>query len=111
MKISEIAEKIGVEAVYEPKDGDIDIKKGYCCDLMSEVMGRAEADSIWVTVHTNMNVLAVASMLDLKGVIISEGHKVDESFINRAKEEGIALFYSEENSFLISGKLYESGIR
>jgi hypothetical protein len=111
MKISEIAAKIGVEEVCQIENEEFDIKKGYCCDLISEVMGRAEADSIWITVHTNMNVLAVASMLELKAVIISEGHKVDENFIKKAKEEQIALFYSDENSFILSGKLYGIGIR
>lgn len=111
MKISEISSNIGVEEVYKYENQEFDIKKGYCCDLMSEVMGKAEADSIWITVHTNMNVLAVASMLELKAVIIAEGHKVDENFIKRAEEEKIALFYSDENSFILSGKLYENGIR
>ena len=111
MKMCEIELKIGVKPVYEIKNGEIEINKGYCCDLMSVVMGKAEADSVRVTVHTKMNVLAVAAMLEIKAVIIAEGHKVEEEFIKRAEDEEIALFYAEENSFQISGKLYESGIR
>lgn len=90
---------------------DLDIKKGYVCDLLSEVMGKAESESIWITVHTNMNVIAVAAMLDIKAVIITEGHTPNEKFIEKALEEKIAIFTTESNSFEITGKLYELGVR
>ncbi len=110
MKLYEIVEKIGLK-VKAMEEKDVEIEKGYCCDLLSEVMGRAEAGCIWITVHTNMNVLGVASMLDIKAVIIAEGHEADDTFIEKAREEGIALFESSENGFTLSGKLYEMGIR
>lgn len=110
MKLYEIVEKAGLK-IKVMEEQEVEIEKGYCCDLLSEVMGRAEAGCIWITVHTNMNVLGVASMLDIKAVVIAEGHEADDTFIEKAKEEGIALFESSENGFTLSGKLYEMGIR
>ncbi len=110
MKLYEIAEKFSLKTVCIGNE-NIDIVKGYCCDLLSEVMGKAESGSIWITVHTNMNVMGVASMLDIKAIVIAEGHEVDEKFREKAVEEGIAVFETSENSFIISGKLYAEGIR
>lgn len=111
MIIAEVESKIGVKAATTIKNGEFEIKRGYCCDLMSEVIGKAESDSIWVTVHTNMNVLAVASMIEIKAVIIAEGHEAGEEFLKKAEDEEIAVFYAKENSYIVSGKLYEAGIR
>lgn len=110
MKLKEIARKIGIEAVYI-HDYDFDIIRGYCCDLLSEVMGRAESGSIWITVHNNMNVIGVAVMIDIKAIVISEGHEVSDEMLNKAKDEGISIFKTNENSFTIAGRLYENEIR
>ena len=33
----------------------------YCCDMLSHVMGRAPADSAWVTVMGGVNAIAVSA--------------------------------------------------
>ncbi|BDU50596.1 DRTGG domain-containing protein [Haliovirga abyssi] len=108
-KLSEISEKIGLNSKFLCED--VNIKNGYCCDLLSEVMGKAKEGSIWVTVHNNMNVVAVASMLDLKAVIITEGHKANDEFLKKAKEESISVFETNKDSFDVVGKLFELGIK
>ena len=110
MKLKELYEKLKLKPIYVG-DSEKDIKVAYTCDLLSEVMGKAEEGAIWVTVHNNMNVAAVASMLGLGAVVISEGHSVDEKFLEKMKSEEISLFYTDENSYTLSGRLYEQGIR
>lgn len=110
MRLGDISSKCGLEAVYIA-DENFEITKGYTCDLMSEVIGKAETGAIWVTVHNNMNVLGVAVMIDIKAVVIAEGHEITEQFLDKAREEGISLFKTNENGFNITGKLYSLGIR
>ncbi len=110
MILKDIIEKLDLKKIYV-EDENTDITKGYSCDLLSEVMGKAESGCIWITVHTNHNVLGVAVMLDINTVIISEGYEPDENFIEKAKEEGINILCSNENNFTLSGKLYSYGIR
>ncbi|MGM0508586.1 MAG: DRTGG domain-containing protein [Fusobacteriota bacterium] len=110
MKLKTIIEKIDCEPLIVPNQ-DQEIKEGYVCDLLSEVMGKAKKGMIWITVHKNLNVVGVASMLDLPAIIITEGHTPNENFINKAKNEGISVLLSDKNSFEITNQLYELGIK
>ena len=59
MQLVEIMEKLSLE-VLNLADGTREVKDAYTGDLLSWVMGRAESDMIWVTIMTNINILAVA---------------------------------------------------
>ncbi len=64
----------------------------YCCDLLSLVMGRAPADSAWVTVMGNQNAVAVASLADTACIVLAEGVTMDEAGLQKAGEHGVAVF-------------------
>ena len=59
MTVKQLAEKYSFEVLSMP-DPDKEIKGGYCGDLLSWVMGRAEASNVWLTIMTNMNIAAAA---------------------------------------------------
>ena len=67
----------------------------YCCDLLSVVMGRAPADSAWVTVMGNINAVAVAVLADVACIVIAEGMPVDSDTLERARQQGVAIFQTE----------------
>ena len=67
----------------------------FCCDLLSIAMGKAPAGSAWVTVMANVNTLAVASLTDVACIILAEGVTFDNSLIEKAKEEGIAVLKTD----------------
>ena len=75
-------------------DEDRDITSCYIGDLLSWVMGRARADSVWITIMSNVNVLAVATLADVSAVILAEGVVPDEEFLKVAKAKGVNLFVS-----------------
>ena len=109
MTLREVMDELKLEHVC----GDLnkEVVHGYTCDLLSEVMGNAKPDTLWVTVQSHMNIIAVATITGIRGIILCNGHDYDEQTINKAKEEGITLFKTRENSFVISGKLYALGLR
>lgn len=92
-----IKTKLGLKVLNNA--GERIARTGYTGDLLSWVMGRVEADAAWVTVMTNVNVIAVASLRDVACVIVSEGATVPEDVITRARENGINLFATDMNSF------------
>jgi predicted transcriptional regulator len=53
----------------------------------------------------------VAALLELSAVIITEGAIPDDETIEKANEEGVTLFSTKANSFEVSGKLWEMGLR
>ena len=75
-------------------DGEREISSCYIGDLLSWVMGRAKADSVWITIMSNLNVLAVATLADVSAVIFAEGVMPDAEFIELAKAKGVNLLVS-----------------
>ena len=63
----------------------------YCCDMLSHVMGRAPADSAWVTVMGGVNAIAVSALADTACIIIAEGLDVDADAAEKAAEQGISV--------------------
>lgn len=105
--INEIIIKCDLTAVVEC-DFSRNICGVYCGDLLSWVMSHAKSDFCLVTIMSNINVLAVASLLDLSCVILAESVKADDEFIKIAKEKNINVLSSNDTSFEICAKLYEA---
>ena len=71
----------------------------YTGDLLSWVMGNASSGQALVTIMNNVNVIAVASLLDLSVVILSEGVMPDQSMIDAAKMKEVNLLVCEGTSY------------
>lgn len=78
---------------------------------MSLVLANARNRSLWLTIQNHLNIIGVASMAGISAIVVCEGHDVSDDVVERADEEGIALYTSKESAFILSGKLYELGIR
>lgn len=72
-------------------DGERKITSAYCGDFLSNVMGKAPADSVWFTVMSNVNVCAVAALADCAVVVLCEGTAPDDALAERAAERGVNL--------------------
>lgn len=107
-----ILEKIELQVLTDPLDySAIEIRSGYTSDLLSCVMTGAKTDGIWVTLIANINIVAVASLLEIPAIIITENAQPDTATIARANQEGIVLLSTSAGSFQIVGKLWELGIK
>ena len=80
-------------------DGEREITSCYIGDLLSWVMGRAKADSAWITIMSNVNVLAVATLADVSAIIFAEGVCPDEEVVAVAKQKQINLLISKLPAF------------
>ena len=107
MTVAELAEKLGLNAVSLPEPDRV-VSGAYIGDLLSWVMGRAKADNVWITIMSNVNVVAVASLADVSCVILAEGVTLDDEVLTAAKEKGINILSTEDNSYNTAVKL--SGI-
>lgn len=90
MKVSDLSEAEGFEAVVMP-DGEREIKGGYIGDLLSWVMGRAGEGNAWITIMTNINIVAVASLTDVACIILAEGVEVDGQVKETAESKGVNI--------------------
>jgi hypothetical protein len=112
MKLDAIAQSLNLVLLTEPKNlGDINATTGYTSDMLSCVMSGASRGSIWVTLQAHVNVVAVAALLELAAIIITENAAPDPATIAKANEKEIILFSTSLASFEVVGKLWEMGIR
>lgn len=86
-----------------------EINGGYVGDLLSWVMGRAESDNAWITIMSNINVIAVASLSDVSCVILTEGVTLEADVLETAKQKEINVLSTRLTSFetvaALSGKI------
>lgn len=90
-------------------DADLDkaINGVYIGDLLSLVMAKAKEKNIWITIQTHLNIMAVAELLDLSGIIIAENMEIDENTLEKANELKIPIFKTNYSAYEIACKLYE----
>ena len=53
------------------------------------VMGRAKSGDVWITIMSNINVIAVASLSDVSCVLLAENVTLEDDVLKTAKEKGI----------------------
>ena len=86
IRLKDLIEKLDFKILSEGSDLNREVLSGCCCDLLSWVMANGKKNDIWITVQTHVNIVAVASLLELSGIIISSGLTVDKKTIEKAKD-------------------------
>ncbi len=110
MRLVDIVNLLELEVLTPDVSLDGGVSTGYAADLLSCVMARARAGTLWITLQTHPNVVAVGSMLNLAGVIVTEGSHVPNDTIVRAIEEGVPLLATTATTYAVAGKLMALGI-
>jgi predicted transcriptional regulator len=108
--VRDIVEKLDMKAVSGGEALNRTVTGGYSSDLLSCAMARAKTGNIWITLQAHPNVVAVATLLDLSAVIITEGTQVSGDVIAKANEEGIALLCTTWSTFHVAAELARLGI-
>ena len=80
----------------------------YIGDLLSWVMGRAQYDNVWITIMSNINVIAVASLSDVSCVLLAEDVTLDDVVLSTAIQKGINILSTPMSAYDAAIKL--SGI-
>ena len=98
MTVKELADKYGFIAHALP-DGEREVTGVYIGDLLSWVMGRAGADEAWITIMSNRNIVAVATLADTACIILAEGVTPDEGVAALATEKGVNILQSPVSAY------------
>jgi len=105
MILKNVVENLNMKVVSGEEFLDREVTGGYTSDLLSDVMGKASEGNVWITIQTHQNVVAVASLLGLSAVIMSNGMQPDNSTLEKAKKGEVPILTSEWPSFELSGKI------
>ena len=110
MNVQELQALIGAENLTPTLAGDREVACGYCCDLLSWVMGHSEEGMAWVTVQTHLNVIAVAVLADMACVILPEGIVMEEESLQKAVSEEMCVLSSPLSAYEICVRMGAAGI-
>jgi serine kinase of HPr protein (carbohydrate metabolism regulator) len=77
----------------------------YIGDLLSWVMGRAQMDNAWITIMSNVNVIAVATLADTSCVVLAEGVAMPEELVQTAEAKDVNILSSAEPIYETAVKL------
>ena len=106
MTVSEIAAALDARALTMP-DPDREVTGGYCGDLLSWVMGRAQSGDLWMTIMSNVNTIAVASLSDVSAVLLAEGVTLDPDLIKTAEEKDVNVLSTDLPAYEAAVRLGE----
>jgi hypothetical protein len=112
MNLQQIIERLELNLLTDPRDFTlIHPEGGYTSDLLSCVMAGAKSKYLWITLQAHLNIVAVAALLEVAAIIITENARPDAATIAKANEQGIILLSTPKQTFEIDGRLWEMGIR
>lgn len=100
MTVFDLSRQSGFRALALPSP-ERHISGVYVGDLLSWVMGRANEGDLWLTIMTNVNVIAVATLTGVSAVLLCEDCEPDSELIKLATEKGINLLVTDK-------KIYEA---
>ena len=106
MNLQDLVKELDMKVMSGDEFLDRDVTGGYTSDLLSDVMAKASEGNVWITIQTHQNVVAVASLLGLSAVIMSNGMQPDNSTLEKAKKGEVPILTSEWPSFQLSAKIF-----
>lgn len=110
MKVKDMLRTIKGKVVSTTGDLERKIQSVYVGDLLSIVMASAKEDSAWLTIQSHMNIVAVASLVNVSCIIVTQGYSVDQEAIEKAKEEGVTIIETPLDSFAVAKELVQLGL-
>jgi hypothetical protein len=109
MNISLIIELLDAQVVSGKIEGEV-VEKGFCSDLMSDVLTLDTDKMLLVTGMANLQTIRTAEMADIHFILLVRNKKASKEMVKLAKESGIVILESAM-SFRCCGILYNAGLK
>jgi len=111
MNLQDIAKNLALDVKTQVDLKTREATGGYAGDMLSDVMANSHKGDIWITVQIHKNIIPVASMKELAGIIIVNGRVPEKETLMLADEEKIPIMVTEMDAYTVVGRLNELGIR
>lgn len=111
MKLKNIVEVLGLEVKVQGEGLECEVEGGYVSDLLSDVIAHSQKGDLWVTLQVHQNIVAVAVLKELAGIVVIGGKEPTEETLDKARKEKVVILTSSLSAFELVGRLYEIGLR
>jgi len=106
MTLESITKTLSLKMITVDQNLSHEITGAYVSDLLSDVMANAKEGDLWVTLQGHPNIVAVATLKDLSGIVLVNNRQPEEETVRKANEEGIPIFSTDKPAFEVAGELY-----
>ncbi|MBR5614792.1 MAG: AraC family transcriptional regulator [Clostridia bacterium] len=111
MTVSEIAKELNLKFfTCEDLAAQKEAKGCYIGDLLSFAMSKVEMNNIWITIQTNVNIVAVATLAEASCILLTDGCVPDKLTIERAEEQEMIILGGDLTAYEAASKLSQLGI-
>ena len=111
MTLSELAARLDLKVFTAELPLDKPVLGGYASDLLSDVIGHGRKSDIWLTMQVHPNIVAVAVLKDLAGIVLVNGREPAPETLEQAVREKVPLLGARTGTFDLAGRLYGLGIK
>ena len=110
MKLTELIQKLNLSVRSAKGNLEREVTGGYASDLLSDVLANSKEGNLWITLQIHQNIVGVASMKDLAGIILVNSREPESETLEKAEAEKVPIMVSEMPTFELIGMLYSLGI-
>ncbi len=107
MKLSDVVEILSLDVKTAKDRIKNDVTGAYVSDLLSDVMANSKEGNVWITLQTHLNIVAVAGLKNLAGIIVVGNRQLQEDVLLKAEVERIVIMTTPKPAFEVAGKLYQ----
>ncbi|MEA1874727.1 MAG: DRTGG domain-containing protein [Bacteroidota bacterium] len=107
MTLKQLVDDLGFVALTDETRLNRTPESVYVSDLLSDVMGKARENMIWVTSQAHNNIVAVASLKELSAIVVVNERKVSQDVIEQAERENVNIIASCHAAFETVGLLFD----
>ncbi len=111
MTLGEVVKALDLDVRAGKDEMERAVEGGYVSDLLSDVIAGSQEGDLWMTLQLHQNVVAVAFLNNLAGIIVVGGRDPDPETIEKAEDQGVPIMVSTLQAYELAGRLYEMGIR
>jgi predicted transcriptional regulator len=106
VKLTAIIQQLDLRVMSGGNNLDIEVSGGYVGDLLSDVIANSCQGQVWITRQVHQNIVAVATLKDLAGIIIIGGNVPAAETQKKAEEERVPILVSSLSCFETAGRIH-----
>src|SRR4030042_7132949 len=88
MRLNELIDKLDLRVRAGKGNLGREVTGGYASDLLSDVLAHSREGNLWITLQLHQNIVAVAGMKDLAGIVLVNGREPGQETVGKGGKRG-----------------------
>ncbi len=111
MTLNEIAKVLNADLLTTEQDMTSEVSCAFSSDLISDILMCTKEKTLLLTGLTNPQIIRLADMIELFGIIFVRGKIPPPQIVEMARERNLPIFTCQYSMYKTSGILFKKGLR